>query len=513
MNTALLDGVGTQKYEFGEILTFTRILPFNADIGDTFTLTINGESISYTVAGLPINIGNNVIVSQGTNEEVVAGLANAWQAKSLTSPAFAAFEVLNSGSLSSFIANSVFGLPDELRVRLLDPAYADVEIEWSVVEGSSSGSTTSFLSPLVVIEGGGPGGRVTGIDFIGNDMYAVTDRGGLYQVDPFGSGGGSVFTGFNSFNSDNLATYVKTSAIDLMTGDNGGPIQFAGLTAGPENAGGGKYADLLFGITDDGQIYAFNTSGELQPIFVNNQTSVDTGLFAVNGLAFSNLDRNLWQVTGNRGGDPGHGFDGGFGNDPLNVDYETFDHSQVEEENSGGSSFYFGNDRSTNVGGNGQFLGQAYTAASRNYDFAGGAHGTLVTNPFSLAGYSAADSPVLYFNYFMDTENTDYNPFTNPEQVTRDSFRVFVSDDDGEWTLVATNNLFQHRGLTDEFDFGEGYDPSAPFIDTLCQFPSAAGEPCVQPLFESSESGCHVLASGSYSVRTLRWQRELADSI
>ncbi|MBI2478385.1 MAG: hypothetical protein HYV60_07010, partial [Planctomycetia bacterium] len=111
---------------------------------------------------------------------------------------------------------------------------------------------------------------------------------------------------------------------------------------------------------------------------------------------------------------------------------------------------------------------------------------TIVTNPFSLAGYAPADLPVLYFNYFMDTENTDYNPFTNPEQVTRDSFRVFVSDDDGEWTLLATNNLFQDSVFNDEFDFGEGYDPSSPFLNTLCQFPSAAGEPCVQPLFESA---------------------------
>ncbi|MCB9941387.1 MAG: pre-peptidase C-terminal domain-containing protein, partial [Planctomycetaceae bacterium] len=173
--------------------------------------------------------------------------------------------------------------------------------------------------------------------------------------------------------------------------------------------------------------------------------------------------------------------------DPLNVNYETFDHSQIEVNDSGGSSFYFGNDRSTNVGGNQRFSNNPYTnALSRNYDFPGGAHGTIVTNPFSLAGYAPADLPVLYFNYFMDTEDTDYAP-GNPEQLTRDSFRVFVSDDDGEWTLLATNNLYQDSELADEFDFGDGYDPSAPFdFDTLCQFPSAAGEPCVQPLFEST---------------------------
>jgi hypothetical protein len=483
MGTGVLGGVGTQKIEFGEILTFTRIVPLSPGIGDTFTLTVAGQSISYTVAGTPINIGNNVIVSQGTAEEVVSGLANAWRAKALTSQAFAAFEVLNSGAFNPGIANSVFGLPDELRVRLLNPAYANVNIEWSVVQGSGSGNFSNFSTPTVVIEGGGPGGRVTGIDFIGNEMYAVTNRGGLYQVDPFGAGGGFVFTGSNFFFSNNLATYVKSSAADLMTGTNGQRIQFSGLTAGPENVAGGKYADLLFGITDDGELYAFNTRGELQPIFVNDQTSVATGLSSVNGLAFSTLDRNLWQVSTSRGGDPGHGFDGGTGGDPLNVDYETFDHSQLEIGNTGGSSFFFGNDRNTNVGGNQQFQGGTYT---RDYNFAGGAHGTLVTNPFSLAGYAPADLPVLYFNYFMDTENTDYNPFTNPTQVTRDSFRVFVSDDAGEWTLLATNDLFQNPVVPDEFDIGQGYDPNSFDLSVRCQFPAAAGEPCVQPLFESA---------------------------
>ncbi|MDA1052306.1 MAG: DVUA0089 family protein [Planctomycetota bacterium] len=478
----VLNGVGTEKREFGEILTFTRIVPLNAGLGDTFTLTINGESISYTVAGTPIDLGNPFgVVIQGTDEEVVSGLTNEWRAKALTSTAFAAFEVLNSGNFTPNILNQVFGLADELRVRLLDPAYADIEIEWSVVEGSGGGSLgggggfSFFSQPSVVIEGGGPGGRVTGIDFVGNDMYAVTDRGGLYQVDINGGFGGGFGGGF-FFSSNNLATYVTSSAIDLMTGDNGGPIQFAGLTAGPENVANGKYADLLFGITRDGEMYAFNTRGELQPIFVNDQTSVDTDLSNVNGLAFSTLDRNLWQVSTNRGGDPGHGFDGGNAADPINVDYETFDHSQNEIGNSGGSSFFFGNDQTTNTGGNQQFLGGTY---DRTYDFPGGAQGSIITNPISLAGYSPNDLPVLYFNYFLDTEGTDYDP-------TRDSFRVFVSDDDGEWTLLATNNVFQDAAGTDEFDFGEGYDPSVFDFDALCNYPSAAGEPCVQPLFDNT---------------------------
>ena len=483
MGVGVLQGVGTQKSDFGEILTFTRILPLNADIGDTYILTIAGESISYTVGGVPIDLGGPIgIISRGTVEEAVAGLANEWKAKALTSEAFAAFEVLNSGSLNSFLNNQVFGLPEELRVRLLDPAYAGVEIEWSVIEGTGNTGLftfSTFGSPSVFIEGGGPGGRVTGIDFVGSQMYAVTDNGGLYEVSLGGGFGGGVFTGTSFFSSNNLATYVESSAIDLMTGDNGSPIEFAGLTAGPENVANGAYADILFGITDSGEMYAFNTRGELQPIFVDDQTSVDTGLFAVTGLAFSRLDRNLWEVTNNRGNNPGHGQFGG-----PNADYETFDHSQQDIGNSGGSSFFFGNDRDSNVGGNQAFLGGPF---SRTYDFSGGAHGSIVTNPFSLSGYSPSDLPMLYFNYFLDTEGTDYDPTTNPVTLTRDSFRVFVSDDDGEWTLLATNNVFQDAVLTDEFDFGKGYDPTGFFdIDTFCQYPAAAGDPCVQPLFDNT---------------------------
>ena len=37
--------------------------------------------------------------------------------------------------------------------------------------------------------------------------------------------------------------------------------------------------------------------------------------------------------------------------------------------------------------------------APRTYDFAGGAHGTVISNDFDLSTYSAADRPVLYFNY------------------------------------------------------------------------------------------------------------------
>jgi hypothetical protein len=487
-------GIGTQKREFGEILTFTRIVPQFPSIGDTFVVTINGESISYTSTGNLLNFGaNNTAIVISSEEEVAAGLADAWRTAALTTPEFAAFEVLNSpqGQISGF----AFGLPQELRVRLIDPAFANVEIEISTINGDTGTGLFGFfgLGESMVCEGFGPGGRVTGIDSINGQMYAVTDLGGLYEFGTFPTGEGcagtSSFGGFfgGGFSGGNLATYVRSSAIDLMTGGPfGQPIEFAGLTAGPEDVavdpvtGQGRYADLLFGISTDGELYAFNTDGELQPIFVNNQTSVDTQLgFGVSGVEFSTLDRNLWTVTTSHGGDEGHGFNGPQNGPPGGDSYETFDQSRGGGI-PGGSSFYFGNDRTTNEGGNQSF---SNTAVIRDFNFAGGAHGSLLSNPFSLKGHSPADLPVMYFNYFLETEDTDYNPTPPaPEarpRLTRDAFRVFISDDNGEWTLLGTNNTFQDAVRDDEFDIGEN--------DLLCTHPESQTEPCVQKFFDNTD--------------------------
>lgn len=440
----LLSGAGTQRVEVGEILTYTRLIPQSPEVGDTFTVTINGKSISYTASGGVAGIA--------TASEVASGLAAAWQNAASTISEFAAFEVLNDAS------GGLFGFtPSELRVRLTDPAAADFTIQSSTTNGG-------LLLEALFVDGFGPGGVVTGIASLNGQFFAVTDRGGLYEVSLFSQ----FFQGSTFFfiPSNNLATYVRGSATDLMTADTGQPIRFAGLARGPEDVEGGKYANMLFGISEEGTLYAFDTSGVLQPVFVNNQTSVDTGLFNVSGLAFSPLDRNLWTVTNNRGADAGHGlFLSPTGSLP-------FDNSRLDVQ-LGGSSIFFGNDQSQ--GGNNVFPG----TSRRDYNFPGGAYGSVVTNPFSLKGYAAEDLPVLYFNYFLDTEDTDFNPFTSPITPTRDSLRVFVSGDDGEWTLVATNDLFQFIGsFDDEFDIGQG--------DAPCQHPAFATEPCVQRLFDNT---------------------------
>ena len=157
--------------------------------------------------------------------------------------------------------------------------------------------------------GQGPGGDITGMTTTANgQIYAISNRGGLYRL--------NVFLSLNIPptvpQSSVTATYIATSAPDLAG------IDFSGLTAGPVATENGRYGNLLFGTTRDGRLYAFDTSGVLQPVMVDGQTSVQMHIstsiplssypsgsgagfdFAnggVQGIAFSSLDRNLWHVT------------------------------------------------------------------------------------------------------------------------------------------------------------------------------------------------------------------------
>jgi len=258
----------------------------------------------------------------------------------------------------------------------------------ATVELLQRSKVTLADSPLT-IAGEAPGGAITGMTFIGEKLFAVTDEGGLFEITNFLS---------------NLANikYIKSSAPLLG-------IKFAGLTAAPPDVEGGRFKDMMFGIDTSGNIYAFDTDGQLHDVFVDGQSSINTGISNPQGLAFSPLDQNLWNITSRRANDPGH---------------------------DGGLSFHFG-DPSLDVNGDGT-VSQEELAANKNFDFAGGAHGSLVSKPFSLKGFSADDQPAIYFNYFLVTEGASGHQ-------TRDSLRVFISDasrDDGrgQWHLLATNN-------------------------------------------------------------------------
>ncbi|HUP77470.1 MAG TPA: hypothetical protein VM260_02840, partial [Pirellula sp.] len=186
-------------------------------------------------------------------------------------------------------------------------------------------TATTGSSRLVGVS---PGGLISGIAGIagnfgfGNSLYAVSDQGGLYRVSSFE---------LASNRPGAIGNYVASSY--QLRG-----IQFTGLTAGPKNLEGGRYASLLFGTDINGTVYAFNTNGELQNVFANGQSSVSTGIFGSNGLAFSNLDYNLWHQTSRRGTDSGHGI-----NTPNDLS---------DIPNTGDTSWYFGFEAPNGTNGN-----------------------------------------------------------------------------------------------------------------------------------------------------------------
>jgi len=228
-------------------------------------------------------------------------------------------------------------------------------------------------------------------------------------------------------------------------------------------------------------------AGDRLADFYSIYTNVPTGTGGrVTGLAFSPLDFNLWHPTLRRATDPGHGI-----NDPFDHSREPGMH-RVEyrggartdrtryDEDQGGASFYFGLEQfvPTNVtnfdldyydyqASHAQ-LGILNTAAhgdltsnpaiGDNYNLPGGAFGSLVTKPFSLAGYDATDHPTLYFTYWLQTENRNEIDFRGDadDNGMRDSARVLISADGGKtWELLATNNSEKSRTGAISADDGE----------------------------------------------------------
>ncbi|MCP3696714.1 MAG: hypothetical protein GY917_31250, partial [Planctomycetaceae bacterium] len=267
-----------------------------------------------------------------------------------------------------------------------------------------------------------PDAIVTGMAELNGNHYVVDNEGWLHQLQstaytnvmpgPAGASHGwdidVVSTG--DFESVNVFERVGPDGAPVF---NDLDLNFQGLVAPPAIVEGGRYANLLFGLTDDGEIVAIQTDqdhfGEVARVFSNGEYMIDTGLVDARGLAFSNLEQNLFNVTGARGSadlleggindnDKGHGID-------LLVDGSRDD--TLGDLGPGADSL-------------------AFSGAS--YDFNGGAHGTVISNEFSLRDISAGDRPTLYFTYFAQTgQDTD-------------AFRAFISDNSGQWQPVAATN-------------------------------------------------------------------------
>ncbi|MEO2018287.1 MAG: hypothetical protein ABGZ53_28375, partial [Fuerstiella sp.] len=314
---------------------------------------------------------------------------------------------------------------------------------------SGAGTSQQEVGQIDTTAGGANGGivrSVVGSAFVGGNLWVITDLGDLFTV--------STASAATTFRGRVSAYNSGTDTYDPIVGQT-----FTGLAPGPDSSEIGDYDDLLFAVSSSGRLFAFDTdltlpiaastAGQAQPIFSQGAVFVDvttTGI--ITGLAFGTLERNLWHVTSNErtgaADDPGHGID------------VAFDRSTINSR--GGNSLYFGNDNSDDNGVTGRAAGNKNNWATgevNDVNFPGGAHGTVISNPISLANYSEADKPALYFNYFLETEPDQNSNFAdNPETLMRDSLRVFVAGDDGQWHLLVTNNSEASSIRHDEFDWG-----------------------------------------------------------
>lgn len=317
-------------------------------------------------------------------------------------------------------------------------------------------------------------GDVTGVTFIGNRLFGVTSTGQLFTLANVPD------TNVNPNGTNNLLTSAGVNQIITLNDPvTGLPISFSGLTTGPNDADGGIHSNTLFGIASNGMLYAIGSNigvdyGQLQPVFARGDVRIDTGVTGAKGIDFSNLDVNLWGVTNNRGNDPGHG---------QNVNSTTTRATAVN----GGNSLYFGFSNSGVVSRDGTWnAGFDPSSRSNNsYNFAGGAKGTITSHTLDLSDYSIEDKPTMYFNYFLNSE--DSSALINASTQMRDSLRVYGQGDDGAWRLLATNNLAGYNNNFSQWALNDPNNQDEFDMLTSGMFDANLDYSFVQRLFNADE--------------------------
>ncbi|XZE35954.1 Ig-like domain-containing protein [Pirellulaceae bacterium SH501] len=273
-------------------------------------------------------------------------------------------------------------------------------------------------------------GTVSGLASIGNRLYAVTNAGELMGLTP----------------SLTQRHVFSDSYVVINDPDSNQPIQFTSLTAGPRNLveGSINYSQLLFGVGTNGRMYAFNTDGVLQNIFPGARSYVEsTGLANVSGISFSSLDTNLWHLSERNTAEAGHGRQAIFS-----------ESSDLQTGTNVSLRFGYADPNANQRTQSGNYNGIYNTPALYNTVAApGGARGAIESALIDLREYSANDQPYLYFNYRLDTQNS--NSGIGDNQAALDTFRVYVSAEDGQWTLLGTNNSPQNNST--RIDFADNF--------------------------------------------------------
>ncbi|WP_254512034.1 dockerin type I domain-containing protein [Anatilimnocola floriformis] len=339
---------------------------------------------------------------------------------------------------------------------------------------TATGASTAILPAGTGVIGDGPfGGAGQSGDY---DFYSFQAGAGqtiTIDVEAAGAGTGtladSYLTLYNAAGQilaaddnggtglDSSLTYTIGAAGTYYFAVRGGGFTFGGDLRDPFVASTGRGTTFTgtYGVTvtkeefGASRVYAFdynpgNAYNGLQPIFVDGQSNVPltfrqgnttTPIYDAKGIHFSELDRNLWHITpfdGGRATDPGHG---------VNAN-----ENDSRDATNGHSSFYFGG-----------------AATNGNYNFNNGADGSIISNEFSLEGYSAIDQPMLYFSYFADHDTVG----------TTDSFRVFVSginnnnaDVDGDGIADTNSGDWWPVALDDQTSVVNNVDNANTYVTT-----------------------------------------------
>lgn len=343
-------------------------------------------------------------------------------------------------------------------------------------------------------------------------LYGVTDQGKFLIDINEGIGGAPLPNPIPpGFVPPRPAAPTRAVAVTLPNPANPSvPIipQFSGLTRGPQNLENGRYANMFFASTTDGLLVCLNANGVPQTVFDTNgdglvdSSYIQTFAFGSTGLAFSPFDFNLWHPTYQRQNDPGHEINAAPDNMNRNGNYTSnpqdpgsFNHG-LGRTNNVNLSFRFGFEQFNNIPGyttssyqtyllptgaggvfntigetgnanlqtNGGQLGVISSTTHRelstnpdfndNYNMPGGAYGSLLTDKFSLATSKPTDKPTFYFDYFLETEDSNHS---HPEPaLVRDSARVFIgvplANGTIRWDLLATNNSVLDNPNTGEIE-------------------------------------------------------------
>ena len=284
---------------------------------------------------------------------------------------------------------------------------------------------------------------VVGLADIGGTLFAVDSGGGFFSIGG-PNNNGDLVGGVQAIPSPgqtlsapvalgfNIEAGVPGFGFDATSNNKvldefGVPIAFTDLTSGLLNLDGTSpegipYNQILFGTDASNNLHAFDVDGNLQHVFSQGRSSIPLNLGDdIQGIALSNLDINLWHVTDTDANPTNH-----FGTGSTLAINGLRNNSQ----NNGGQSLFFGFEDPTNNNQNQDDAGFGTGANAPNQfgtlDFASGAQGSVESQVIDLSDYSAGDLPTLYFDYLADID------------ANRDAFRVYVSGNNGQWTLLTT---------------------------------------------------------------------------